>query len=188
MPSHTLSQEFHLQKTLVNRLSEKQNPVLRTVTRSLYLMKSHIARNIAQATLRVCGGSAHQESAQMIDKVLEDFVVTRTPGDIYWALHATHLYERLYHFNLKDSIKRINEILLSDIREFGSNRSGDYSLGVECKGDVIGYFLHYAPWDASPEEYGIDIVRFKDERENLLKLAAYPFPSKEDWDERQWRI
>jgi hypothetical protein len=156
-------------------------------------MKTQTARNIVQAILHKCGGSTSQEYVLMVDKVLQDFVDTRTPGDIQWALHATHLYGGgdsvgLYYYNLKDWIKRINEILLSDIREFGPRGESSHWLEGECKSRVVGYFLQHAPWDSKPEEYGIDIESFKDDRKNLPKLAEYPFPSKEEWEERQWRI
>lgn len=159
-----------------------------------YIMKD-IRKYIALSIIGDCGKHYSQggECKEMIDAVMRDFVETRTPGDVHWALCATHLYGEshevsgLYLHNLKEWIKEINSLLLADIRDFGPDRRDSGWLQSEGKSRVVGYFLRHAAWDASPSEYGLDLEFFTDDPVTMKKLVQFPFTSKEEWEANRVR-
>jgi hypothetical protein len=158
-----------------------------------YIMKQDIRKYIALHIIADCGKHYSQgsDSKEMIDAVMRDFVETRTPGDVHWALCATHLYggskvangeSGLYFHDIRFWIKEINTLLLSDIRDFGPDRRDGGWLQGEGKKRVVGYFLANAAWDASPADYGLDLGYFVDDPVTIKKLVQFPFSSQEEWE------
>ncbi len=147
-------------------------------------MKTDIRKYIALRIIGDCGKHYSQggECKEMIDAVMRDFVETRTPGDVHWACCATHLYggheaSGLYCHDLRVWIKEINSLLLADIKDFGPDRRW---LQGEGKSRVVGHFLAYAAWDASPSEYGLGLEFFTDDPVTMKKLVQFPFASQEE--------